>query len=91
VARCTQEVAQECTAGKNHGAAKDNPAFLAQGKTFAFADDYDDSNGKTVLTFFEAQDAAKKLARGEDGSAETAPITVDGALNGYRALSVTAT
>jgi integrase len=53
-------------------------------KAFALADDYDDSDGKNVLTFYQAQDQAKKLARGEDGSAETAPITVDGALNDYR-------
>src|SRR6516164_5333265 len=52
-------------------------------KGFALADDYEDSDGKSVLTFYQAQDAAKKLARGEDGSAETAPITVDGALKAY--------
>jgi integrase len=52
-------------------------------KAFALADDYEDSDGKSVLTFYQAQDAAKKLARGEDGSAETAPITVDGALKAY--------
>src|SRR5689334_15239011 len=49
-------------------------------KAFALADDFEDADGKTILTFFDAQDAAKKLARGEDGSADTAPITVDGAL-----------
>jgi hypothetical protein len=54
-------------------------------KGFAQADDYDDSDGKTVLTFYEAQDRAKQLARGaEDGGADTAPITVDGALKDYR-------
>ena len=53
-------------------------------KGFALADDFEDSDGKTVLTFYEAQDAAKKLARGEDGRADTAPITVDGALRDYR-------
>jgi hypothetical protein len=37
-----------------------------------------------VLTFYQAQDQAKKLARGEDGSADGAPITVDGALKDYR-------
>src|SRR4051812_34652477 len=29
-----------------------------------YADDYDESDGKTILTFFEAQDEAKKRARG---------------------------
>ncbi|WP_431014769.1 tyrosine-type recombinase/integrase [Bradyrhizobium pachyrhizi] len=53
-------------------------------KAIALADDYEDSNGKTVLTFYEVQDAAKKLARGEDGSADTAPITVDAALKDYK-------
>jgi hypothetical protein len=53
-------------------------------KAIAEADDHDESNGKTILNFFEAQDVAKKLARREDGSADTAPITVDDALNDYR-------
>jgi integrase len=48
------------------------------------ADDYEEANGKSVLTFFQAQDAAKKLARGEDGVAGSAPITVDAALTDYR-------
>ncbi len=50
-------------------------------KGFALADDFEDSDGKGVLTFYEAQDAAKKLARGD---AESAPITVDGALTAYK-------
>jgi hypothetical protein len=54
-------------------------------KRIADADDYADSDGKNVLTFYEAQDAAKKLARGEDGSADAAPITLDGALTAYAA------
>ena len=37
-----------------------------------------------MLTFYQAQNATKKLARGEDGSAATAPITVDGALKDYK-------
>jgi integrase len=53
-------------------------------KGFALADDFEDSDGKSVLTFYEAQDSAKKLARGEDGRADTAPITVDRALKDYR-------
>lgn len=48
------------------------------------ADDYEDADGKNVLTFHQAQDAAKKLARGEDCSVDTAPITVDAALKDYK-------
>ena len=53
-------------------------------KGFALADDFEDADGKTVLTFYQAQDAAKKLARGEDGNANIAPITVDAALKDYK-------
>jgi hypothetical protein len=53
-------------------------------KAFALADDFEDADGKNVLTFYQAQDAAKKLARGEDGGAGNAPITVDGALTAYK-------
>jgi integrase len=53
-------------------------------RAFALADDFEDSDGKAVLTFYEAQGQARKLARGEDGSADTAPITVDAALKAYR-------
>ena len=53
-------------------------------KAFALADDFEDADAKNVLTFYQAQDQAKKLARGEDGSTDNAPITVDGALKAYR-------
>jgi integrase len=53
-------------------------------KAFALADDFEDADGKNVLTFYQAQDQAKKLARGEDGSADAAPITVDGVLKDYK-------
>ena len=33
-------------------------------KGFALADDFEDADGKTVLTFHQAQEQAKKLARG---------------------------
>jgi hypothetical protein len=33
-------------------------------KGFALADDFEDTDGRNVLTFYDAQDAAKKLARG---------------------------
>jgi integrase len=53
-------------------------------KGFALADDFDESDGKNVLTFYEAQDAAKKLARSADGSTDTAPVSVDQALKDYK-------
>src|SRR6476646_8865219 len=52
-------------------------------KGFALADDFEDADGRNVLTFHQAQEQAKKLARGGDGNAGTTPITVDGALNAY--------
>ena len=53
-------------------------------KAFALADDFEDADSNAVLTFYQAQDAAKRLARGENGSADTGPITVDGALKDYK-------
>jgi integrase len=53
-------------------------------KAIALADDFEDADAKNVLTFYQAQDQAKKLARGEDGGTGTAPISVDGALKDYR-------
>jgi hypothetical protein len=53
-------------------------------KSFALADDFEDADAKNVLTFYQAQDAAKRLARVEDGSADSAPITVHGALKDCR-------
>ncbi len=53
-------------------------------KAFALADDFDDADAKSVLTFYQAQDQAKKVARGDDGSPDSAPITIDSALKAYR-------
>src|SRR6476660_6692349 len=53
-------------------------------KAFALADDFDDADARSVLTFYQAQDQAKKLARGDDGGQDSAPTTVDGALKAYR-------
>ena len=53
-------------------------------KAFALADDFEDADAKSVLTFYQAQDQAKKLARGDDGGPDSAPITLDGALKAYR-------
>jgi hypothetical protein len=52
-------------------------------RAFGEGDDYDNSDGDKVLTFYEAQDGAKKLARSGDAATGTAPITVDGALTDY--------
>jgi integrase len=53
-------------------------------KGFALADDFEEADAKNVLTFYQAQDQAKKLARGEAGNTDIALITVDGALRAYR-------
>lgn len=50
-------------------------------KGIALADDFEDSDGKSVLTFYQAQDAAKKLARGDT---DTALSNIDAALTAYR-------
>jgi len=52
-------------------------------KVFAEADDFENSDRENILTFYEAQDAAKKLVRGADNAVDTAPITVEGALTAY--------
>ena len=53
-------------------------------KAFGLADDFEDADAKNVLTFYQGAGQAKKLARGEDGSAESTLITVDGALTDYK-------
>lgn len=52
-------------------------------KAIAEADDFDNSDCTHILTFYEAQDQAKQLARGTDGAGEAAPVSVDGALTAY--------
>jgi integrase len=51
-------------------------------KGFAVADDHEDSNGATVLDFWQASDKARTLARAGDGDGEK-PATVDEALTAY--------
>ena len=63
-------------------AANGHGAYWTKG--FALADDFEDADAKNVLTFYQAQDHAKKLARGDDGGTGSAPITIDGALKAYR-------
>ena len=52
-------------------------------KAFAEADDYERGDGVRVLTFYEAQDAAKALARGTENAPETKPMTVREAVDRY--------
>jgi integrase len=53
-------------------------------KRFALADDHEAANGSTVLDFFQAQDKAKKLARGDDeASGGDRPATVAEAIDAY--------
>ena len=53
---------------------------------FALADDHEESNGSTVLTFWEAAEIARKLARGDDpvGEVEAGrPFTIRDAVAAY--------
>ena len=52
-------------------------------KAFAEADDYEKSDGVRVLTFYEAQDAAKAIARGRDDAPDTRPLSVGQAVEQY--------
>src|SRR6516165_6855419 len=47
------------------------------------ADDYDTANGSDILTFWEAQDRAKSVARRENGTAPKTPLTVLQAAENY--------
>ena len=53
-------------------------------KSFAIADDYEESNGNSVLTFWEAQDKARSIARACEGTGDR-PITVAEAIDAYAA------
>jgi hypothetical protein len=53
-------------------------------KRFALADDFEDANGESVLTYWQALDKAKSLARAGEGSSN-ALITVKEAIDNYEA------
>jgi integrase len=53
-------------------------------KSFALADDQEDADSANILTFWQAADKAKALARGSDADAGR-PATVDEALTDYAA------
>ncbi len=53
-------------------------------KRVGTADDHDESDASSILTFWEAQTAAKAMARGDqEGSARKAPLTVERAATAY--------
>ena len=47
------------------------------------ADDFDDANGATVLDYWQAQEKAKSVARGSNGSDISKPLTVRRAAEVY--------
>jgi integrase len=53
-------------------------------KAFAVADDHEDADGANVLTYWQAQDEARAIARGNDTTSDR-PITVHEALDSYAA------
>jgi integrase len=52
-------------------------------KAIGLADDHQDADGKSVLTFWQAQKIALDLARGERGDDSGRPVTVNEALDAY--------
>src|SRR6266576_2581003 len=53
-------------------------------KRFALADDHEDANNESVMSYWEALDRAKKLARAGEGNSEQ-PITVAETVDAYEA------
>jgi integrase len=65
---------------------KSNGAGGAWLQRFALADDHEESNGSTILNFWEATEAAIKLARGDGSAGEVdvgRPATVSEAIAAY--------
>jgi hypothetical protein len=54
-------------------------------KAFAVADDFEDANGGTILTYHEAVDRARKLARGNGEIDTQRPVIVAEAVTRYEA------
>jgi integrase len=53
-------------------------------RKFADADDHDKADGQTILNFWQAQERAKQIARGQTAEGAGAPVTVSQALDAYR-------
>jgi integrase len=51
-------------------------------KRFALADDHEDTNGESVMSYWQALEKAKALARAGEGNGET-PISVSEAVDAY--------
>jgi integrase len=62
-----------------------NGAGGAWTRAFAAADDYQDADGQSILTFWDAQAQARAEARIGGGAKDEAPLTVARALQRYRA------
>jgi integrase len=52
-------------------------------RVVGIADDHEEADNQHVLSWFQAQDRALAIARGKDGAADSAPVTVDQALIDY--------
>jgi site-specific recombinase XerD len=53
-------------------------------KRFGLADDHEDANGQSVMSYWQALEHAKSLARAGEGNSET-PISVSEAVDAYEA------
>jgi hypothetical protein len=52
-------------------------------KRFALADDFENANGKSVMSFYQAQAHALKMARGSESDSDK-PVTVGEAIDAYQ-------
>lgn len=55
----------------------------ANQRGFAIADDHEEANGVDILTYWQAQDRAKQLARGAEAAPAAGPVTVGAAVEAY--------
>ena len=66
-------------------AANGHGAYWTKG--FAVADDFEDADGTHVLTFHQAGETGKALARGKTDTADSKPLTVADAIARISAIS----
>jgi integrase len=62
-------------------------SVMAEGwmKAFATADDFEDANGTDIITYHDAVDRARQLARGNGEGDSGRPLTVSEAIDRYKA------